>query len=86
MLGTGLTRLQAAWLRGHVRNVVIALDNDDADNLALRRLAAQLTGLSLRIAQLPSGTDPQELPFVELAQILANARSLESIILMGVNK
>lgn len=86
MLGTGLTRLQAAWLRSHVRSVVIALDNDDAGNLALRRLAAQLTGLSLRIAQLPSGTDPQELPFVELAQILANARSLESIILMGANK
>ena len=51
----------------------------------LRRLAAQLSGLSLRVVQLPSGVkDVQELTPDKLVQVLANARSIESIILKGV--
>jgi DNA primase len=61
-LGTALTEEQARLLAHHVRSVVLLYDGDDAGQAAaLRALPALLAaGLSVRVARLPAGVDPDD--------------------------
>jgi DNA primase catalytic core len=73
-LGTSLTTLQAAQLRNHCRQPIVATDSDLAGRVAAERdywlLSAR--GLDPRFAHLPEGSDPADLARKD-ASLLADA-------------
>jgi DNA primase catalytic core len=80
-LGTSLTTQQAAQLRGHPRQPIVATDPDLAGRIAAERdywiLAAQ--GLDPLLAGLPDGQDPADLARTDASLFLAALRSPDAL-------
>ncbi len=75
ILGSSLSRQQAALLTRRFWEVVLAFDADNAGAAATRRAAAMLTRVRLRVAALPPGRkDIQECSQKEIEKAIYTAR------------
>ncbi|NVL83629.1 toprim domain-containing protein, partial [Escherichia coli] len=88
-LGTAFTMEQAKLLKRFAPDVVFLFDGDAAGRKAVRlsREAVRAAGIAARVADLPNGTDPDELSRTKGKQaiddLLANAKGmLEALIEM----
>jgi 5S rRNA maturation endonuclease (ribonuclease M5) len=62
LMGANLSEMQETLLLASFREVVLMLDGDEAGRCATRRVAARLRGrISLHIAEVPSGRQPDQL-------------------------
>jgi DNA primase len=74
LMGVNLSEMQETLLLASFREVVLMLDGDEAGRCATRRVAARLRGrISLHIAEVPSGRQPDQLSSEEIEQILSGA-------------
>jgi DNA primase len=74
LMGANLSEMQETLLLASFREVVLMLDGDEAGRWATRRVAARLRGrISLHIAEVPSGRQPDQLSSEEIEQILSGA-------------
>lgn len=92
-LGTAFTMEQAKLLKRFAPDVVFLFDGDAAGRKAVRlsREAVRAAGIAARVADLPNGTDPDELSRTKGKQaiddLLANAKGmLEALIEMSLDE
>jgi DNA primase len=92
-LGTAFTMEQAKLIRRFAPEVVFLFDGDAAGRKAVRlsREAVRAAGISARVADLPNGTDPDELSRAKgkqgIEDLIANAKGmLEALIEMSLDE
>src|SRR4029079_10401548 len=92
-LGTAFTTEQAKLLKRFAPDVVFLFDGDHAGRKAVRisREAVRQAGISARVAELPNGTDPDELSREKgkqaIEDLLASAKGmLEALIEMSLDE
>jgi DNA primase len=74
LLGVNLSEMQEQLLLERFPRLVLMLDGDEAGQRASRQLAARLRGkVSLSMAEMPSGRQPDQLSSEEIGRILSRA-------------
>ena len=73
-MGVTLSGVQEQLLRERFPKLILMLDGDEAGQRASRQLAARLRGkVSLSMAEMPSGRQPDQLSSEEIGRILRRA-------------
>jgi 5S rRNA maturation endonuclease (ribonuclease M5) len=74
LMGINLSEVQEETLLRRFRELVLMLDGDETGRRASRQLAARLLGkVSLSVAAVPSGSQPDQLSIEEIDRILRGA-------------
>ena len=74
LLGVSLSEVQEQLLLERFPRLILMLDGDEAGQRASRQLAARLRGkVSLSIAEMPNGRQPDQLSSEEIGRILSRA-------------
>ena len=74
LMGVSLSEMQKKLLLDRFQQLVLMLDGDEVGKRASQQLAARLRGqVSLSIAGVPSGRQPDQLSSAEIGQILGGA-------------
>jgi DNA primase len=80
LMGASLSEVQAQLLKEHFRDLVLMLDGDEAGQRASRVIVTRLREtLTLHIAQVPEGRQPDQLSPTEIQRILGRAARLNSV-------
>src|SRR5215467_12976748 len=75
LMGATLSEAQRSLLLTRFGEVVLMLDGDEAGRSATQQVVARLEGrISLHIAEVPRGRQPDQLPSEEIERILSEAR------------
>ena len=75
-MGVSLSEMQEKLLLDRFQQLVLMLDGDEAGQRASQQLAARLRGkVSLSMAGVPSGRQPDQLSSEEIGRILCGASS-----------